>query len=437
MTANLPGLMEILICNHDVNNPGGIINATEDLILGFQELGHHVDMVDMVWTEQASGKTTRFPERYIQGVLYPINQEHGWLWPDGKRIPYKGKENIERWKEFASRFDVLVWQPPVPTMRKSNKGNLDWLELYELPDDVRQIAIVHDAHFPKRYPYLWFVGPTLDGLVAVNFSAYHSLKIDIPKIAAMSPRYVPDEFEWIRWQDRRKGFLSVQIWKRWKHVDDIVRAVPWMDEDVAKVMAGEGIERYYMCSEDKCKDIYYNEQGRRIWDVAEEHGMEYLGTIHPDERDELLADLRTLIDPSWSKSFAKYGGHHNRTVIEAIVQGAIPIARNLGIADNEEGESDLFHPGENYVMIPWDATPQEFAEIVNEANNMTSTEAARYQDAGLDMLDHFDRRVVAQQYLSVALGEGTGFYERAEVVETPQSIIDAAEKKIVYFEDGT
>lgn len=416
--------MKILVVMYKLGSVGGLINNTENLLHGFLEIGHDVDFVQLVWKESTSGKRTSLIDQYTDGALYPFHQQYGWLWPDGKRIPYKGKENIKRWKEYANKFDLVFWQVPAPTKKKTNKGNMDWVELYNL--DVTQVTFIHDSHFKKYYPHLWFVKDKLTGAGCVNLSSYSHFELAIPKCAIFSPQYIPDDYEILRYSSRNKGWLSCQTFKAWKRVGELVRAVPYMDDDIEKILAGKGIEYYYMTSDNKVKDKYLTETGEYIWDVAIDHGMKWLDWIHPHERDEILKKVRTLIDPSWNHRFAEYGGHFNRVVVEAIIQGVIPLARNLGMSGTEDGNGEIFKAGENYIMIPWDATPQEFAEIVNYANNLSEQEACDIQDAGWEIIDHWDRKHVAQQFIDLSEGKGTGYYGKLEVVATPEEVIEKA-----------
>jgi glycosyltransferase involved in cell wall biosynthesis len=118
----------------------------------------------------------------------------------------------------------------------------------------------------------------------------------------------------------------------------------------------------------------------------------------------LLRTCKYFIDPSWSRKYTAAGDHFNRTPIEAIIAGCVPIARNLGIADNLEGIGMLFKPGINYHMIPWNATPKQFGEAVDAIVALPEKRRLNMLEAGRELLPHFDAHAVAQAYIDFAKG---------------------------------
>ena len=109
----------------------------------------------------------------------------------------------------------------------------------------------------------------------------------------------------------------------------------------------------------------------------------------------MLESVKLQIDPSWSKSYSGYGAHFNRTTVEAIISGAVPMATDLGMIN-----SKYFKSGENYIEIPHTATPQEFAEIVDESlNNFELWKTIR--ENNVPFIKMFDKTNVAQQYLDL------------------------------------
>jgi len=440
--------MKILITLYDINNPGGIVNHIENLISGFIELGHEVNFVQLLWKDKVKGRTTKFPERFTKnqlGMLY--HQKAGWIFPSDKRFAYKGQYNINKWKQFAEGYDLIIWEVPVPTKQQQNRGNLDWLEVYNLSPSVKQIGIVHDGNLRKSYPWIQNVKEYFNGLACVHPCAYHGADvIEIPRALILNPQDLRDvkPANGLFWDARKRGFLSLQTFKGWKHVDDLIRAIPHMDRNIEKYVAGGGIEYRYMTSKEKCKEKYFvsreldpdiSEQhmGKKIWDVALEKGMEWLGYIHPEEVNQRMKTLRCVIDPSWSKNYAKIGDHFNRVVVDGIMRGLIPIARNLGISTNLEGEGEIFTPNKNYVMVPFDAKPKEFGEIVENTINLSSYQATEYYENNLELLPLFERKKIAQEYIDLGNGLPTGFYNKLETGTVDPKTTAKAEKVINEF----
>ena len=400
--------MNITIALYDINDVGGILNHTEQLALGLKELGHHVELAELVWKKKVKGHAYQDECEglgYVDGVFARIHPKKGWWLHAGARYAYRG--GVSGWRNYAKKRDLIIWTIPVPTKRKDQEGNADWPALYDLGPRVKQVAVVHDGNCQKSYPWLMHVAHHFEGLACVHPAAYMSARgLGVPQAMIVNP-FDPMRPQVPAWGKRRPGFLACQTFKAWKHVDDVVRMVPHL-ENVEAHVAGKGIEYQYMTSEDKCKDRYKTEDGQRIWDVAIDAGMTYHGWIHNGQRDSLLRDLRVLIDPSWSKAYAKHGDHFNRTAVEALRMDNILIARNLGISDNEEGIGRVFKPGQHYVMVPWDATPEAFAATVTETAHMPQKRAAEFHEQGRLLFSKFDRKRIAQQYVDLAFGDLVG-----------------------------
>src|SRR5258708_1165449 len=147
--------MKILLTWYPLMDPGGLINHLENLGKAFIELGHEVKFISLEWKERIGA--VKAIDRGETGVFgYSFDQRWGWHFPAEARIPYKGKDNLARWKAYASRFDLVVWEIPVPPVNARNKGNTDWPELYNLPRSVRQQTITHDGNLPA-YAHLLHV----------------------------------------------------------------------------------------------------------------------------------------------------------------------------------------------------------------------------------------------------------------------------------------
>ena len=130
------------------------------------------------------------------------------------------------------------------------------------------------------------------------------------------------------------------------------------------------------------------------------------------KRDEILSHSKFLLDPSWSKT---YGEHFNRVVIDAMLMGVVPIARNLGVSDNEKGIG-LLKPGKNYLMIPWDATPKQFGDLCNKFLAMEPFDYGKIVANNWEFVKQFDRKKIASEYIALATGvlnSETGKYDES------------------------
>ncbi len=393
--------MKILVALHQCMDLGGIINHTEQLIGGLQDLGHDVDLKEMVWAFNAPAqRKTADWSIGPSGIAH--HQGKGWNFDRTERIPYRGGAALSGAKQILERYDLIIWTVPCPSKNRNNLGNNDWPELYDLPERIKQIAFIHDGNAVKGNSHLIAVQDRLSGLACVHPCALNGAQIfDVPRALVVNPQFEP-----IRsieeWHIKSPGFVNMQTFKAWKHVHELVEAIAYMppkEADELREIAGLGIEYRYMTSEDKCKDAYFHEDGRRFWDAALENGMTHHDYWDTDEVNSWLEEARILVDPSWSKNYSKIGGHFNRVVVDAMIRGAVPVARRAGMGD------EVFIAGEHYVEIPQDATPAEYADVILDASHMSVSEASRYQTNANDLLPMFDRKTVAQRLLDLAHGE--------------------------------
>lgn len=405
--------MKILVTFFPIDDMGGIINHHEQLCAGFRELGHEVTTKLLMFRDHAP--------RSVAGGQGPrghaglkFDQRKGFSWETKDIIPYKGAENLKRWKEYANGFDLVIWQVAVPTKRAENRGNTDWIGLYNV--SVPQVAVIHDGNFLDSYPWLHLVRERFAGVACVHTCAFNSAEhIDIPSALVLNPQDVSKGPDLSReaFMRRKKGFLSVQTFKAWKRVPELVAAISHMG-NITKQLAGKGIDYYYLTSKDKCKYP-------KIWEEALGHDMVYLDVITNEQRDHILRNVTLLIDPSWSKKYAAIGGHFNRVMVDAILQGALPVARDLGIG---RGPNELFVDGDNCLVIPWDYTPKEFGHLVTEYAHIPYEQYLRIMERGEFLLPKFDRKSIAQQFIDLGAGKSarTGTLSPAVELKSYQTL---------------
>lgn len=399
--------MKILVALHQCMDLGGIINHTEQLIGGLQDLGHDVHLKELVWSVRThSQNKTADWSIGPSGIAH--HQGKGWNFDKTERIPYRGGAALAGAKQRLSAYDLIIWTVPCPSKNKNNLGNNDWPELYDLPSSVKQIAFIHDGNAVKGNSHLVAVQDRLSGLACVHPCALNGAAVfDVPRTLVVNPQFEPIR-PYDAWDLKSPGFVNMQTFKAWKHVHELVEAIAYMPPragDELRDIAGLGIEYRYMTSEDKCKEAYFHADpersfcGERFWDAALDNGMEHHDYWNTNEVDNWLREARVLVDPSWSKNYSKIGGHFNRVVVDAMIRGCVPVARRAGMGD------EVFRAGEHYVEIAANASPQEYADTVLEASNMEAVSAQRFIDANRELLPMFNRKTVAQRVIDLAHGE--------------------------------
>jgi len=384
--------MKVLLAHFQIQDYGGIVNYSEYLARGLKEQGHLVHPV-MLKNKGASG-TPKAVDRSQQdgwefgpGLGLWMHQKKGWQGME--QINYV--TDIEDWQFTSDLYDLVIYIVPVPTCSKDTKGDTAWLRLFDL-EWSKQIVIVHDGNMQKLYPHILSICDKIDGIVCVHDAAFNSCSV-LPVRRAFIPN--PHEYNAAEVakvkpvSEREDSLISLQTFKRWKRVDDLIRAIPYMDGFTDKIICGGGIEYHYMTSKTKVKPEYLDEWGARIWDNAVAAGMDYKGYVTTGERDQLLSDCKLLVDPSWSKTYSEHGAHFNRVMIEAMVKGCIPVCTDLGMKN-----SALFKPNINYIEIPYDSDPKDYAGIIDGA--MSDTELLQsIQNNNKSLLALFDKRHIA------------------------------------------
>ena len=409
--------MKIMMVVHTFNNFGGIINHCEHLVAGLKELGHEVTFAYLKGNKAV--RPVEIPidlrEGYEIGIGtgYPVHQGLGWIAP---YYSYKVKESIDKFVQDANKHDLVIWQSIFGFKNKDTEKSLEWLPMIEKVT-AKQIPIIHDANLKKMYPWIQMYEKYFAGLACVHPAAYDSADfMDVPRALILNPQDVSGIPETPSYARREKKILSIQTFKRWKRVDDLIRAVPYMP-GVETLVGGAGIEAAYMMSKDKCKEEYYatsqydpdvteKRQGKRIWENAETCGnFKYLGFISGAKRDKILATSKFLVDPSWSNTF---GEHFNRVVIDAMRIGTVPIAVNFGVSNNADGIGVVLKPGVHYCMLKKDYNPKQYGEAIANFCDMSEADYKQMQQNNYELIKRFDQKVIAQHYIDLAMGKETG-----------------------------
>lgn len=375
---------------------GGLVNDTEIMTKGFLDLGHSVSNIILAPKSYGLkiGKGAAVVPRmsgYEVGVgtgLW-IHHKSGFLGMDS--FGFAEKSSMKEWKRYTSRFDLIIHHTPVPTLRKEYKGIDTWKLLYRIK--VPQIAISPDANFRDSYPHAYEIVKHLKGVACTHEAGYEACKkLPTRRVLLPGPHIIDIKGAKKRsLSKRKKGFVSIQNFKPIKHVDDLIRSIPFMKKGITKVVAGGGIEYHYMTSENKVKPKYLDKEGNKIWDVALENGMKFVGYIPNEKRDTIMSEVNVLVDCSWSNKYSALGPHFNRTFIEAMKNGCVPTCTDLGM----DG-SKVFTPGENYIRIPAMCTPKERAGLLEEAMSDEKL-LKKIRNNNLKLLPQFD-------YLSICQG---------------------------------
>lgn len=406
--------MKILIGDFAIAKYGGIVEHVSAKVRALRELGHYVDLFQFTAasTTQKSYdkkideiKSGEFQRRlklnsqqggyeYDDSVGYYKNNYYGFFLPPSNRIGVYESDALQRWHKLVEGVDLIIWNfAPTKSSDWARKDGVKfdfWWRFFDLPSTVAQMFVVHDAYFDVRASNISALRDKIWFLECAHVAAYGCCaNIGIPRTLLLNPRYIEDGARMpVRAMGARKyDFFAAHIFKSMKHVDDLIRSVPHLNSGTKGFsvrIAGSGIEQAYMVAGEKCKEPYKVSRkrdpdidekyfGQRIWDVAEHFGMEYLGQISGEAVRENLLNAKFAVDPSWAEHYANYCRTHiNGFIIEAMLCGCYPVLRDYrGLIKGGEEVYDPLFENINAVIIPWDATPRQFADALREAARMS------------------------------------------------------------------
>lgn len=408
--------MKIFISTFTISKQGGIVHYTKDMLRAFHDLGHEVDLVELSpssTTQKAydkkiaefeSGEHQRKIKFHSQAggyekddvVGYWFNTYYGYFLPPSNRIGVYEKDAVERWKTLVEDADIILWNfMPTKSSAWDKKGvAFDfWWKFFDLPKNIKQVFLVHDAYFNIRASNISALKKKILFMACAHLAAYQCCsEIGIPRTLLLNPRYIEDDAKMpMRLMSKRtQDFFAAHMFKSMKHMEELIAAVPYinkgLDERMSVTIAGTGIEYNYMTSPTKTKSNYMCTLKRdpnlpkkldgkiSLWNRALKFGMDYRGQMSGGDVQKTLFNTKFAIDPSWAEHYAQYCFTHiNGFIIEAMLQGAYPVLRDYrGLANIDTSEIyDPLFENIRAIIIPWNATPKEFAEKLKEAMKMS------------------------------------------------------------------
>ena len=413
--------MKILQTVFQMMDYGGIVNYTELLAQGLAAKGHTVDTV--ILRNSASAPYVKKPDTVVVGAyksrLHDATLAHaayGWY---GMRVySYGSVEQRKIWRTLANGYDAIIHQVPVP--EADAKGN--WRKVFQV--HPTQVLIAHDAHFPHLYPHMLDILPMITGISTTHPAGYMALSgAPVPRCFIGGPHVLRPWKKQVPWDQRAKLFASAHVWKAWKHMDKVLRALPILmrTSSVENWIAGDGIEARYMRSVDKCKPKYAG-----IWKAAMKAGMHYDGMVSPLRSYQMHATARVMVDLSYSKAFEQYGNHYNRSLFEAFNAGCVPLVTHENMRE-PKGLPHLFSAGDTHMEIAQDATPEEVANAIRTICEMSPKRARTIIETGRELLlKHWSVERVTQYTLDMIAGKKTlGIYQRHAVGKVTPELLAA------------
>lgn len=398
-------MKKVRFVHFEIAKYGGIVEEIEQRLQAFKDLGWDADIIRLTYKKSES-------EKYYKGKVkelesgeyfkelksdsqragmekaissgYWKNPYYGWVLPPYTNlIPVFHDNALEFWNKAMEGVDLVFWSF-MPTKTGSAEGFSEWWKYFDLPESTQQVFIVHDGYFDQRSAWVTALKDKITFLECVHLAGFNSCNnIAIPRRNSIIPRRFPNQMYEKLKSDREVDVFSAHIFKSMKKMDDIIRAIPHFSKRVKghkTIIGGADIEYNYMTSETKTKpcyiadknrdpDLFDGLEGKRIWDNALQYGMDYRGLLAEKTMIEFYQNSKFYIDASWSKHYAQYESTHiNSTTIDAAINGCYPVLRDYrGLTKNVMYKDDFFFDNIKAVIIPWDATPKQFADMLADA----------------------------------------------------------------------
>lgn len=442
--------MKVIIADFAISKYGGIVEWVAGMLKAFNSLGCCVDVMQLTpasTTQKAydkkvaefeSGEHQRKIKFHSQAggyekddtVGYWRNNYYGYFLPPSNRIGVYEKDAVERWKKSVDDVDIIIWNfMPTKSSAWYKKGvKFDfWWKFFDLPKRISQVFVSHDAYFNVRASNVSALKKKILFMACAHLAAYQCCsEIGIPRTLLLNPRYIEDDAKMpVRLMSKRtQDFFAAHMFKSMKHMEELIAAVPYinkgLDERMSVTIAGTGIEYNYMTSPTKTKSNYMCTLKRdpnlpkkldgkiSLWNRALKFGMDYRGQMSGGDVQKTLLNTKFAIDPSWAEHYAQYCFTHiNGFIIEAMLQGAYPVLRDYrGLANVDTSEIyDPLFENIRAIIIPWNATPKEFAEKLKEAMKMSPKKFLRDTKHNFELVKElFNSKKNAEEIIRLCRG---------------------------------
>lgn len=396
---------------------GGVITNVEQIMCGLKEAGHDAQFVRLrdaavLGRDNVPSRAIYTDDQWVTGpgTGFRMHTILGW---QGPYYTTGVESSLQEFIDLANSCDVIIWGAMFGFQNEYARRNPQWLRCFS-EVSTPAVVIINDDYFWDRQAWTSVVDPYVTGWASV-----HPCGFDLSEGLAKPRAIILNAHDLGSMPVKYKGFKArsdevymVQNWKSWKRGDRLVRAVPHMESQVT--LAGNGIELRYMMAEEKCKPTYYANKrndpqivefpelvGRRIWENAEAcPNFRYIGAQTEAQRDKTMSGVKFLADLSERDN----SGMFNRVFLEAAKQGCATLALEKFMS-GVDGSNKLFQPNEHYFPVSAHGTPAMLAGEIEAYMTMKPKDYSRVVEGARERLHMFDRKLVAQQLVSFALGK--------------------------------
>jgi len=322
--------MKVALNLFAISKIGGILTCHKNVKLGLQRLGHKVEDYFITLNKE----------------ILPENT------PCSKALGFMNDTMLREYQREMSDKDLIIFTHPCPTKTKAFDSRR-WQECYKTGKP--NLVLMHDPFIDKYYPWFLEVKDLVKGVGCIQQKALMFSQSHFPNI--MITGHFMDIDDAGAYRDLKEDLvISPHQFKRWKHIEKFIRAIPYMGKVVKKEVYNGGIEQAFMAgSMEKRKSEYRNPDGTWIWDNAINAGMEYKGHVSDEEIKMAYKRSKAVVDMSVGEmgdTFLKKGIPYrslNYSVIEAMKYGSIPIVRASSLLSPSVYHEDVVLVGEENI----------------------------------------------------------------------------------------
>jgi glycosyltransferase involved in cell wall biosynthesis len=418
-----------------MNNLGGIVSSVDQLKKGLEENGCDVDVIWAEWRDSTrksfeptrGNNIKRIPTDW--GLILHVGSDSSARALGGPSIShaYKGEENAQNLRDKLSEYDGVICAASLPSSgSKKLRGNNDWMTV--LKHGKPMVFVVRDCHWIRYNPHFVHVADLFQTAIGVHPAAFYSIMNMPVRVACVVNPFDISKAENPPERKEMDWVCSAAYFKAWKHMEDGLRAAPFL-HPVHLFYMGGGIEKCYMIAKPKRREEYTGSNydgymhsimqywwskkdkdfrpkfaNKSVWTAAEDSGnFTFMGFQYGKKLDEIERLCGGIVDFSWHK---EWGEHFNRVTIDGMIHRCVPFVRPLGISDNKQGKGEIIGP-DNVVLIPESASPKRIADII-KTSLKDDRLVKEITSRNLDFIQKFDRKRVARQYLKLLSGERAG-----------------------------
>ena len=392
--------MKILVTAFPIDPIGGILNYVELLIKGLKDLNHDVQFRVVPYagqtknTTRGKGRVSYHSDEY--GIGTGLNSNHQFPWQGAKLM----RTHITSEMLEMNEYDLIIHTTARVPIRKETAGRNDLFRLFTTSYKP-QIGIVHEPGLPEAYPYIANLRESFSALVCVHEATYNSCKgTGIPIAFIPNPHIISDEEMGSTITHRDFYCFSSHYWKRWKNLNRVMKTMTDLQSMTARCeIAGDGIDMRYATSPDKVQKHLKDEGGLPLYQLAKDAGVAFGPHLPYQEQLRRMQHAMFFLEFGYSKKYNHYGCMFNRTIVEAMKCGAIPVAMKEALDGSE-----YFTEGENYLGVSFEETTEDYTDMISD-QYFAWYKLKEMQERNWRLVKQFDYRKIAQEIIDAGLSE--------------------------------